>query len=83
MFSQKGRTMDVSSVGVANTAQYLPKAQSTLQGPFSATKQEEQAAQVIGQVAVQSTQQPQQPPQTPSVTDLAKSGIGQVLDISA
>ncbi len=37
--------MDVSSVGVANSAQYLQRAQTGLQGPLTAVKQEEQVAQ--------------------------------------
>ncbi|TAN57045.1 MAG: hypothetical protein EPN20_17745 [Magnetospirillum sp.] len=82
MFSQKGRTMDVSSVGVANSAQYLQRAQNSLQGPLTATKQEEQAVQVLGQVLAQTAQQ-QKPPPPPSANEIGKSAVGQVVDISA
>ena len=81
MFSQKGRTMDVSPVGVANSAQYLQKAQTGLQGPLTATKQEEQAAQALPQVFAQVALQ--KPPQAPSPNEIGKSAVGQVIDISA
>lgn len=78
--SQKGKIMDVSSTGVANSALYLQRAQSGLQGPLNAVKQEEQAIQVIGQVMAQAVM----PQQTAvQANDVAKTGIGQVLDISA
>ena len=73
--------MDVSSVGVANSAQYLQKAQTGLQGPLTAAKQEEQAAQALPQVFAQAALQ--KPPPPPSPTELAKTGVGQVIDISA
>ena len=73
--------MDVSSVGVANSAQYLQRAQNGLQAPLSVTKQEEQAAQVFPQVIAQTVQP--KPPQTPSPEDIGKSAVGQVLDVSA
>ena len=81
MFSQKGRTMDVSPVGVANSAQYLQKAQNSFQGPLTAVKQEEQAAQALPQVFAQAALQ--KPPETPSPTDLGKSAVGQLIDVTA
>ena len=72
--------MDVSSVGVANSAQYLQKAQTGLQGPFTAAKQEEQAAQALPQVFAQAALQK---PPAPTPTDIGKSAVGQVIDISA
>ena len=83
MFSQKGRTMDVSSVGVANSAQYLQKAQTSLQGPLTAVKQEEQVAQVFPQVIAQAAQPQLQPPPPPSANDIGKTGVGQIVDVSA
>ncbi len=73
--------MDVSSVGVANSAQYLPRAQASLQGPLTATKQEEQVAQVFPQVVAQNALP--KPPEPPSPDEIAKSSVGQVLDLSA
>lgn len=73
--------MDVSSVGVANSAQYLQRAQTSLQGPLSAIKQEEQAVQVLGQVVAQTAQT--KPPQAPSPDDIGKTGVGQIVDVSA
>ena len=81
MFSQKGRTMDVSSIGVANSAQYLQRAQTGLQAPLSVTKQEEQVAQALPQVIAQGAQP--KPPQTPSPEDIGKSAVGQMVDVSA
>lgn len=79
--------MDVSNVGVTNSAQYLQRAQNGLQAPLTPVKQEEQAAQVIGPVLAQAAQPPQ-PTQQLSPNDLAKigaaqTGVGQVVDISA
>ncbi|CAA7624832.1 conserved hypothetical protein [Candidatus Terasakiella magnetica] len=82
MFSQKGRTMDVSSIGVSNSTQYLQRSQAGSQGPFNAIKQEEQAIQAIAQAVVQPGQQ-QAFQQTQTPAELAKSGVGQILDISA
>jgi hypothetical protein len=79
MFSQKGRTMDVSSVGVANSAQYLQKAQTRLEGPFDPAKQQDQAARVAAQVIAQAPP----PPPPPAASDVAKTGVGQMLDITA
>lgn len=79
MFSQKGRTMDVSSIGVANSAQYLQKTPTGIQAPLTAAKQEEQAAQVFAQVAAQSVSQQQPPP--PSPTEVSKTAAGRILDI--
>ena len=74
--------MDVSSVGTANSVQYLQRAQAGLQGPLNAIKQEEQAAQVLAQSLAQGGGQPAQ--QAAAAADNAvKSGtLGQVLDIS-
>ncbi|OAN48167.1 hypothetical protein A6A04_05295 [Paramagnetospirillum marisnigri] len=85
MFSQKGRTMDVSSVGVANSAQYLQKAATGQQAPLSAIKQEEQAAQAIALSLSQSAQQlqQQQQPQAAKPSDVGKSAVGQLLDVQA
>jgi len=82
MFSQKGRTMDVSSIGVSNSAQYLQNAQASLQGPLTATKQEERTAQVFPQVVAQ-TVQPPSPPPPPSPNEIGKSVVGQLVDTSA
>lgn len=83
MFSQKGRTMDVSSVGTANSVLYLQRAQAGLQGPLNAIKQEEQAAQVIAQTLVQGGAQPAQQQAAAAIDNAAKSGgLGQVVDIS-
>jgi hypothetical protein len=82
VFSQKGMIMDVSSVGVANSAQFLQRATNGLQAPLNAIKQEEQAAQVFAQVLAQSAQPQQQPP-PPSAVDVGKSSVGQILDIEA
>lgn len=73
--------MDASSVGAANSALYLQRAQAGLQAPLSAIKQEEQAAQAIAQMLTQGGQTAQQ---ATAVADSAvKSGaVGQVLDIS-
>jgi hypothetical protein len=81
LFSQKGTAMDVSSTGVANSALYLQRAQSGLQGPLNAIKQEEQAVQVLGQAIVQATVP--QATQTAQTDAVSRSGVGQVLDISA
>ncbi len=76
--------MDVSSAGVANSSQYLQRAQASLQGPVTAVKQEEQAAQVMAPVIAQAVQA-QQPAQAAAAqaADAARTGIGQVLDITA
>ncbi|RAU23070.1 hypothetical protein CU669_06245 [Paramagnetospirillum kuznetsovii] len=75
--------MDVSSVGVANSAQYLQKATSGSQAPLTPIKQEEQAAQVFAQVVAQSPQPQQQQPKAVSPEDVGKSGVGQILDVQA
>lgn len=73
--------MDVSSIGVANSAQYLQRAQNGLQAPLTVAKQEEQVAQALPQVIAQSAQP--KPPQTPSPEDIGKSAVGQMVDVSA
>lgn len=76
--------MDVSPVGVANSAQYLQRATNGLQAPLNAIKQEEQVAQVFAQVIAQSvTQQQQQQPQPVSANEVGKSSVGQLLDVQA
>ena len=73
--------MDVSSVGVTNSAQYLQRAETSLQGPLTAAKQEEQAAQVFPQVIAQTVHPT--PPQPPSPEEIGKSSVGQIIDVTA
>ncbi|CAA7625202.1 hypothetical protein [Magnetospirillum sp. SS-4] len=70
--------MDVSSVGVANSAQYLQKAQTKLEGPFDPAKQQDQAARVAAQVIAQA---PPPPPPPSAAAEVSKQGVGRVFDI--
>ena len=81
MFSQKGRTMDASSVGAANSALFLQRAQAGLQAPLDTVKQQELQAQAIVQSLVSGGQSPQQ---AQALADSASKsgGLGQVLDIT-
>lgn len=73
--------MDASSIGAANSALYLQRAQAGLQAPLDTAKQQELQAQAIVQSLTTGGQSPQQ---AQAIADSAakSGGLGQVVDIT-